>query len=127
MSTAKTGAPRDCYLRPASPEAAWLLGETNVFDAMLHNGRAATPFGLVFVAGRNGPVRVMTRPEGLVIGPEGDAARVLEVAFMGATSLLRVERDGVEALARVAGASPAQVGDEIRIRLDPAYCAVAPA
>ena len=107
-----------------SPEAARLLGEVNVFDAILNNGRAATPFGLTFAAGRNGPVRVLARPEALIVGGEGEPAMVTGVAFMGALSQIRVRVGEVQALALARDAETPAVGAEVRVRLDPAYCAV---
>jgi iron(III) transport system ATP-binding protein len=121
------GTARECYLKPVSPAAAALLGDVNLLPATLGNGRAETPFGTVFAAGRNGPARVMARPEAFVLSGEGVTARVRDAAFMGPASLLRLEAGGVSALARAAGADGPRPGDEVKVMLDPAYCVVFPA
>ena len=121
------GTARECYLKPVSPAAAALLGDVNLLPATLKNGRADTPFGMIFAAGRNGPARVMARPEALVLSAEGTPARVVDAAFMGPASLLHLEAGGVSALARAQGANGPQPGDEVKVRLDPAYCVVFPA
>jgi iron(III) transport system ATP-binding protein len=118
------GSSRECYLKPASPAAAALLGEVNLLPATLSNGRAQTAFGMIFAAGRNGPARVMARPEAFVLGAEGAPARVRDAAFMGPGSLLHLEAGGVSALARAPGAGGPKAGDEVRVTLDPAYCVV---
>ncbi len=120
----QTGSPRECYLKPASPAAARLLGEANLLPATMKNGRAETAYGTIFAAGRNGPARVMARPEALVLAGEGTAALVTGASFMGAGALLRLEAGGVPALARWSGVAGPQVGDEVRVVLDPAYCVV---
>jgi len=120
----QTGSPRECYLKPASPAAARLLGEANLLPATLKNGRAETAYGVIFAAGRNGPARVMARPEALVIGAAGVAARVVDTAFMGGATLVHLEAGGVAALARAPGVAAPAVGAEVKVALDPAYCVV---
>ncbi len=120
----QTGSPRECYLKPASPAAARLLGEASLLPATMKNGRAETAYGTIFAAGRNGPAQVMARPEALVLGAEGAPARVTGTAYMGASTLVRLEAGGVPALARSTGGAAPAVGDEVRVALDPAYCVV---
>ena len=79
---------------------------------------------MIFAAGRNGPARVMARPEALVLGAEGVLARVKDTAFMGASTLVHLEAGGVSALARATGAAAPSEGEEVRVALDPAYCVV---
>jgi iron(III) transport system ATP-binding protein len=124
----QTGSPRDCYLRPASIAAARLLGETNIFDGELRNARFRTGFGEVMAAGRNGPARLMARPEGLLIGAAGVPAEVVGQAFMGASTLVALKApDGSIAMARVGSAIAPAVGMTVGVTLDPNFCAVFPA
>ena len=121
----QTGSPRDCYMRPASIAAARLLGEANVLEGELKNGRVRTAFGEVMAAGRNGPVKLMARPEGVVIGDVGVEAQVADVAFMGAYLLAAVRTaDGALVMARTGSAAPPKAGQMVRVALDPAFCAV---
>lgn len=121
----QTGSPRDCYMKPASIAAARLLGEANVLEGELKNGRVRTAFGEVMAAGRNGPVKLMARPEGVVIGDVGVEAQVADVAFMGAYLLAAVRTaDGALVMARTGSAAPPKAGQMVRVALDPAFCAV---
>jgi iron(III) transport system ATP-binding protein len=116
----QTGAPRDCYLRPASIAAARLLGEANELPVTrLEGGMAHTAFGDVPGAGQV----VMARPEALVLG-EGVRAKVVAARFAGSFVSLSLYADGETATARVPVASAPQIGAEVHVRLDPAFCAV---
>lgn len=121
----QAGSPRDCYLKPASIDAARLLGEANVLPGELRNGRIRTAFGEVMAVGRNGPSYLMVRPEGVVVGDAGEPALVANAAFMGAAVMLLLEAPGGEtALARVASATAPAPGSQVRVTLDPRFCKV---
>lgn len=119
----QAGTPRDCYLKPASIAAARLLGEANVLEGELKNGRIHTGFGDVMAAGRNGPMSLMVRPESLVVADAGEPAIVTDAAFMGAAVMLQLETaTGQRALARVGSAAAPRPGDTVRVSLDPRFC-----
>ena len=58
----QSGAPRDCYLNPASAAAARLLGEAALIPAVLEGGKARSAFGAIDHDGE-GQAQVMIRPE----------------------------------------------------------------
>lgn len=117
----QAGAPRDCYLKPVSMAAARLLGEANELPVTrVAAGKVHTAFG--DVAG-SGSV-VMARPEALVLGSEGARAKVTAARFAGGFVMLSLYADQETALARVPVASAPKVGDEVHVRLDPAFCTV---
>jgi iron(III) transport system ATP-binding protein len=121
----QAGSPRDCYLKPASVDAARLLGEANVLAGELRNGRVRTPFGEVMAAGRNGPVSLMVRPEGVVLTQAGEEAVVADVAFMGAAVMLMLKTAGGDTvLARAGSAAAPRMGETVRVGLDPQFCKV---
>ncbi len=62
----QAGLPRDCYLDPASPEAALLLGEANMLQATVADGAAVTAFGAIPCAIAGPSALVVARPEGLI-------------------------------------------------------------
>jgi iron(III) transport system ATP-binding protein len=117
----QTGAPRECYLRPASMAAARLLGEANELPVTkLDGGMACTAFGAVPGSG----AVVMARPEALVLGGEGARAKVTAARFAGGYVMLTLFADAETATARVPVTGAPKVGDEVRVSLDPAFCAV---
>jgi iron(III) transport system ATP-binding protein len=63
-------APAELYAQPATPWVATFVGDANLVDGEAANGRAETPVGGVALAGSlAGPVRVVVRPEQLVLEP----------------------------------------------------------
>ena len=66
----------------------------------------------------------MARPEALMLGPEGARAKVVAARFAGGFVMLTLFADQEAALARVPVGSAPKVGDEVHVRLDPAFCAV---
>ncbi|ODU22600.1 MAG: hypothetical protein ABS87_01680 [Sphingomonas sp. SCN 67-18] len=80
----QTGSPEQCYRRPVSEAAARLLGDATLLDGTVKDGRATTALGPLGAPGHaDGPVRVIVRPEGLLCGADGPAARVTAVRFAG--------------------------------------------
>jgi ABC-type Fe3+/spermidine/putrescine transport system ATPase subunit len=114
----QTGSPRDCYLDPASLEAARLLGEVNALP--IAAGRTA--FGPAPAA--DGVL--MVRPEGLALGSEGAPARVAAVRFGGASVVVTLEAAGARADARVPLANAPAVGGTVHVRIDAMFARAFP-
>lgn len=124
----QTGAPDDCYLRPASLSAARLLGETNELATTVREGEARTPFGVLPAAGLNSPEAVvMARPEAFRLDPAGLEALVRASRFRGAIAEVALEAEGALAHAHLPSRAALAVGDRVRVALDPHLCAVFPA
>jgi len=123
----QTGTARDCYLDPASPEAARLLGDTVELRAERANGQAVTAFGRLPAQGE-GPVLVVARPEAFRIAPADSAgavdAQVTRVSFGGPFVLADVTAGGQCAVARIPLAQAPAVGERLRLRLEPSFCKV---
>lgn len=119
----QTGSPRDCYLKPASPEAARLLGDTIELPAVLGGGKAGTAFGAVPAEG-SGPALLVARPEAFRVAGEGVEATVGAVHFAGPFVLADIAAGGQAAVARVPHALAPAPGDTVRIQLAPAFCSV---
>jgi iron(III) transport system ATP-binding protein len=120
----QTGSPRDCYLNPASPAAARLLGDTVELPAMVKDGFATTAFGQVPAEGA-GPARLIARPEAFRITDVGGVeAKVGAVHFAGPFVLADIEAGGHQAVARVPHALAPQAGATVHVRLEPVFSSV---
>ncbi len=127
------GAPEELYGDPANAFVAGFIGRANFFPATVESadgGRLvcrlaggaaweARPSGAGAAPGA--AVRLMARPEGLRILPEGAPrdgsaveGRVLDRRFAGAVSFYRVEAGGAEVLVQ-GGAADAQAGDAVAV------------
>lgn len=118
----QTGSPEDCYLRPTGLDAARLVGPANGLSARVENGLAHTAFGAI-PATVHGDM-VIARYEAFEIDPDGVEAAVESRRFTGAYTELRVLANNNIAAARFPSATAPQVGDRIRLRLNPALCTV---
>ena len=105
------GSPREIYLRPVDRFVADFIGESNFLDGTLTNGGGAPAFklpdGTILPAGastspRQGPVKLMVRPESVSIGtsaPDPGTPRAVvkgrtsNVAFMGTHTRITVQTD----------------------------------
>ncbi|MGW6687955.1 ABC transporter ATP-binding protein [Streptomyces sp. NPDC054961] len=126
---AQAGTPLEVWERPASEFVARFLGFENVVPAEVSGGVAATPWGGVPVpAGApQGPRRVLIRPAGVVLSPEGLGCEVVSRTFRGnhVALLLRPSEGPVlEAECGLAGA-PA-VGDRVAVAFARAEVVVLP-
>lgn len=119
----QTGSPRDCYLTPASPEAARLLGDTVELPAALDGAVAITAFGNVPAKG-SGPATLVARPEAFRVAPEGVEATVGAVHFAGPFVLADITAGGQTAIARVPHALAPRPGDKVRIQLAADFCSL---
>ncbi len=98
--------PQALYARPASPELALGLGETNFLDGTARAGGVETSLGLLVLesapepgaaAVDGAPLVVLVRPEQIVVSAEpGDdrrTARVLAAEFYGHDAVVRLRAD----------------------------------
>jgi iron(III) transport system ATP-binding protein len=143
------GTPETLYLSPVNAFVASFLGRANFFAATMDSvdgDRAvcALPGGGRWTAAlaedaprtAGAPVRLMVRPEALVLAPEGtDGAlpsRVLDRRFAGAATFYRVQVEGGPEVLVQGRPHEADAGDVVRITLHPraepvAYAADEPA
>ncbi|MET9465861.1 ABC transporter ATP-binding protein [Streptomyces sp. NPDC006544] len=126
---AQAGTPLEVWERPASEFVARFLGFENVAPAVVSDGVAATPWGAVPVpdGAARGARRVLIRPAGVVLSPEGLACEVMSRTFRGThVALLLRPREGpvLEAECSLAGA-PA-VGDRVAVTFAPGEVVVLP-
>jgi iron(III) transport system ATP-binding protein len=122
----QTGAPRDCYRRPATPEAARLLGEISQLPCQVSDGVARTIFGDLPAPGLpDGPAQAAVRPEGAILGGPGVRAEVVAHGFGGAFHEIELDREGQRLRLRLATAPP-PLGATVDVRLDPMHAAVFP-
>jgi iron(III) transport system ATP-binding protein len=103
-SIVATADPRSLYGDPSDLAAAVLIGDANVMGAEMHGGRAHCVLGTVEVALQeggvgDGPVKLLLRPEQLVLHREREDGRVN-------ASVVEVQYHGHDALVRVAIAGP---------------------
>lgn len=121
----QTGSPQECYLKPASIEAARLLGEAAILPAHISSGFAHTPFGSLPAPGMaDGKVKVIVRPEAYRVDLAGTAADVLEVRFGGAFHAITLRSEGTTISARMALHSPPKAGERLNVTIDPARAVV---
>ncbi|MCW2608578.1 MAG: transporter ATP-binding protein [Frankiales bacterium] len=116
----QTGSPAQVYGAPVDPDVAAFLG-----DAVLLPGTAGGPtvscaLGLLPLdTAATGEVRVLVRPERLLLGAGGVYARVVDVAFYGHDAAVRLTlADGLPVTARVGATAVPEVGDEVTVRVD---------
>ncbi len=102
----QAGTPAECYARPASIEAARLLGPVSVVPARVKSGMAETPLGTLATELPDGPARLMLRPEALALAGEGAPVTVTAARLGGGFSEVTVEAGGATATLRHAGAPP---------------------
>ncbi|MDP1619295.1 ABC transporter ATP-binding protein [Phenylobacterium sp.] len=122
----QSGVPGDCYLDPVSPDAARLLGEANLIEAVVSGGVARTAFGEASAADLpDGPAVLMVRPEGLRLDASGAPAQVAQVRFGGGYHEVQLEAAGQRAQMHAAGDPPGQ-GAAVAVRIDPALARVFP-
>jgi putative spermidine/putrescine transport system ATP-binding protein len=126
----QVGSPEEIYRKPASRFVAEFVGETNILEADLENGRfVLAEFGSPIEASadlaRQGKLQVSIRPESIRLLPEGSkgiAAKVIEVEFGGATIRLQLEAASGRRL-RVTlpatSAPPLRAGETTRLGVEP--------
>ena len=118
----QVGTPDDVYRRPADAWVANFVGEANVFEGAVVDGRVRTPLGDVLVlplAGRDADAvgRVLVRPEQVVLGEGPGRGWVTGVDYHGHDALVTVQlsdRAAIYARLAASGSLP-HPGDEVRV------------
>ena len=122
----QTGTPREVYDAPTSRFVAGFIGETNVIEGRVKEGRAHLPGGSVPLPGAaDGPATFAVRPERIALA-RADAADALPVTLTAATyhgadltAHLRLA-DGTEVAARLpAHADPGPPGTAHGLTFEP--------
>jgi putative spermidine/putrescine transport system ATP-binding protein len=107
----QSGTPREIYEQPASLFVTTFIGQSNVLEAVCvsaGDGRALVRLGDTDLAGSlrhritaGNPVRLVVRPESILMGPEAEAAgvplldaRVTGLTYQGAMLRYRLECQG---------------------------------
>ena len=108
----QVGAPRELYAHPASTFAARFIGTPPMNLMALENG---------CIAGSNTSmaapaVTLGVRPEAIRIHPDGHAAEVQSVEYLGADLVLRCQLGSQTLLARLDGQHTASAGDTVRLQ-----------
>jgi spermidine/putrescine transport system ATP-binding protein len=127
----QVGAPREIYEHPVNRFVADFIGETNLLEARLEDGRAILAGGATIPMpplARRGAVTLAVRPEHLRIVP-GDTpdalpATVEQSTYFGTDSHIRLRlRDGPEVVARqptgIAGDDPPPLGATVGVAIAP--------
>jgi len=116
------GTPESVYAAPATPFVADFLGAANLVPVSVEGGAARWPDGLVTpVDGAPGQHTLMLRQEDLAVVQPGAAAevevtaRIVAVAFRGASSQLSVEVGGARLRLRAPVQGGYVVGAQVRI------------
>jgi iron(III) transport system ATP-binding protein len=125
--------PSTLYARPATPWVASFVGDANLVEATADGHTAATPVGPVALdAPRTGPVRVVLRPEDLLLSP-ADAADAALPGVPGSVELTEYHGHDTVYLVRPGDAGTLRVrasaaprfrrGDQVTVRYAgaPAY------
>ncbi len=120
----QAGEPRDCYLDPASPTAAQLLGEVNLIPASVEGGMARCAFGTIPTQVTPGAATILARPEGIKLTGAGSPASVEDSRFAGPFVMLKLRAEGATVLCRVAPAHAPTQGVQVHVTLDPLFCKV---
>ena len=80
-------------------------------------------FGAVAGNGVLGDATLLIRPEAFRLSETGTPARVEDVAYAGATAVLKISRDAARATVRLPSSARVARHDVIRLAIDPDYCA----
>ena len=85
------GPPGNLYLEPQTLQVAQFIGNMNRFDAAVVNGRADWYGHSIAIAGADGPITLLCRPEDLRAAPDGafgTASRVIDLGALLKVSLI---------------------------------------
>ncbi len=114
----QVGAPRALYARPASTFAARFIGTPPMNLLALEDGCIA---GSKMPAQRQAAT-LGVRPEAIRLQPDGHAAMVQSVEYLGADLVLRCQLGSQNLLARLDGQHTASAGDTVHLHWLPQDC-----
>lgn len=133
------GAPMDVYVRPRNRFTAEFLGRTNILPlkkaasdpaSNIVVAESGTRFSSLDSARVNSPGAglIAFRPEAVKVGEGGGAnsfeTKVMSSQFLGASTQLVLDLDGVPVTAVLPGSQMRQVGDRVRMSVDPSHVLV---
>ena len=117
---AQVGTPEDVYRWPATLEVGAFVGDSVVLDADADGDRAHTVIGAVpLAAPAHGKGHVLVRPEQVQVAAADEPSKftVLDVAFGGALTEVRVAGAGQTIRAQRAASHDVQAGDPVTLRV----------
>lgn len=94
----QVGEPLDLYLNPKSEFVARFLGDGNLLEARVHDGKAKIGSLEFNISTSSKKVKIFFRPEHVEIG-EGDAARVVDYEIIPGRVKVYLEVDNITILA----------------------------
>ena len=111
--------PGNVYDEPASEAVAAFIGDPNFLDGTANGESVTFALGSVPAAGKDGPVRVMVRPEEIAVSEDGEIeALVQHVEYFGHDEVVTVWlRSGGEVRLRRMPGGGIDAGDSIRLQL----------
>ena len=119
------GPPAELYARPADLGAAEFFSEINVLDGVVAGGAVATVVGPVAAPGLpdGATIKVVIRPESVIVGRGGGAATVESVRAMGPWTLAVLKPDGGGATlrARLSSQGEISVGQRVPICVESCF------
>lgn len=124
----QAAAPETVYRTPHDLGVAGFVGEAIILPATVRAGQATCALGAITVDAADGDIRLMIRPEQLVIGDTGVPARVRAVNYFGHDASIRLELlpDGPTVVARVPGTDLPDVNDQVDVLVRGPAVAFAP-
>ncbi|MGE3323948.1 MAG: ABC transporter ATP-binding protein [Acidimicrobiia bacterium] len=115
---AQFAPPHVLYDEPATIDVAEFVGDVVSISGTCVDGEVHCALGRLPVRGPrppDGAVHVVTRPEHLVLDPNGIEVVVSDVSYLGRDSLVRAQLGDAEVSLRVHGAARERVGDRVRV------------
>lgn len=111
--------PSDLYHAPIDEWVAGFLGDADFFGGHAQSGKVATPVG-VFPTDLEGSVRVMVRPESVVLSPSDNGGAVVrQRQFFGHDQLVTVMlKDGTQLRARLGPTPYLEPGDPVTVSVE---------
>jgi iron(III) transport system ATP-binding protein len=112
--------PRELYWHPVDAEVAAFVGEANLLEGSVTDGRLSTDLGLLGLVRSVAPLVpdavgvTLVRPEQLRLGAHGVPARVVDTEFYGHDVVVQLDLDGRPLRARTQGFLPS-AGDEVHV------------
>ncbi|ETT24793.1 ferric iron ABC transporter ATP-binding protein [Rhodococcus aetherivorans] len=117
---AQVGTPEEVYRWPATLEVGAFVGDSVVLDADADGDRAHTVIGAVpLAAPAHGKGHVLVRPEQVQVAAADEPSKftVLDIAFGGALTEVRVTGAGQTIRAQRAASHDVQAGDPVTLRV----------